>query len=98
MAPAARMRTLRMDGTAVVKLLVTIRLRRAIKDLCAAQRLRESLDLEDPDYGGLMLDQIVREQELKRRIEGLERRLAKAPVRSPRDTSDIGRPDPQPFE
>lgn len=53
------------------------RLRRAEHALTIARRDRETRELENPDYGGLLTSQTAEEQRIERRIADLKQRLAR---------------------
>jgi hypothetical protein len=47
------------------------RLRRAERALAEARRRREAYDIQDPDYGGLLLAQVEEERRIERQVEQL---------------------------
>jgi hypothetical protein len=51
------------------------RLRRAERALSEARSHREARDLENPDYGGLFVEQLAEERLLEQRIADLKQRL-----------------------
>lgn len=51
------------------------RLRRAERALSEARLRREVLDLENPDYGGLLAEQVVEERIIEIRIAKLKQQL-----------------------
>jgi hypothetical protein len=51
------------------------RLRRAERALAEARSRREARDLENPDYGGLLAEQVVEERRLEERVDDLKQRV-----------------------
>lgn len=60
----------------IMKLILRWRLRRAERALTVARLRRETLDLQDADYGGILLNQLAEERMIEQGIGELSRRRA----------------------
>jgi hypothetical protein len=69
-----------------MKFILRWRLRRAERALQEARRRREALDLQDAEYGGLLIDQLRGERRIEQRIADLKRQTKDSGQQ--RDTSD----------
>jgi hypothetical protein len=72
----------------VMKLWLQWRLSRAERALTQSRLRRETQDLENPDYGGLLAEQVVEERLIEQRIADLKQRLEEyAPLSPPEEGS-----------